>query len=592
MNTKSIILNATHNHSEALANQIKYWNFPGLPPVFDPIKKSELQLACILSEKLFEGLQYEANLLALTEDNWPTVLVAGKVDFLLIEACRISSSGEWFLAQSLNLNLAEVLQNLLRQAKSLKIPTVFWNTQDSLYHDQYSSLVKEFDYVFCCDENEVKLLAGEGVKSHVLLPAVQPRIHNPLRPFQPDMDVTADILYDGWAELFLDKEIEHSLENVADLGLKIVDSNSTLFKNKLKDAPKLLSSILGCVDKMSYFSLLKNSRFYVSYSQSRKSKTKSAWASIEALAFRNVVVNVDAFSRNTPFGHLFTNIESCSSLRDTISSLQQNEIGLENSMQATWREVMEQHTFYCRIQKICAAIGVKFTASPKLKASIISPTNRADKIQCVLDNFNLQDYSEKELVIVFNGERSALESVKKKVEELDRDDISLIFEPEESHAGTCLNDGAFAATGDYCFRFDDDDLYGKYYVADALQMLQCVDADLFGKPPSYLHFEGSSDVYARKMQSHQLTIVPPEKLEEGVVRIGGNSIAGKTEYLRKYIYPEDSFASADSAFLYNVAQYAPKTILLDRCNLVATRREDLSTHTWKITKKNLLKKLF
>jgi hypothetical protein len=144
-----------------------------------------------------------------------------------------------------------------------------------------------------------------------------------------------------------------------------------------------------------------------------------------------------------------------------------------------------------------------------------------------------------------------------------------------------LNYGHLLATGEYFFRVDDDDFYGPNYILDMILLAISIDVDFFGKPPAPVFFDNGQAVFARK-PTYPLSIFSSSLLNNGGLRLGGNSIAGTKKFFRKIHYQEHAYGAADSSLMYNLNSDDIKLCaFMDGMNLLAERRADQSTHTWK-----------
>src|SRR5690554_4098889 len=87
-------------YSERSLNLAPVWA-PPLPP-WKPIKKlnSDLRIAVVVSDGLFDSLRFEGNLMLITPDNWQRVLQHGYPDLLLVESTWDTVTGHWYLAQN------------------------------------------------------------------------------------------------------------------------------------------------------------------------------------------------------------------------------------------------------------------------------------------------------------------------------------------------------------------------------------------------------------------------------------------------------------------------------------------------------------
>jgi hypothetical protein len=143
-----------------------------------------------------------------------------------------------------------------------------------------------------------------------------------------------------------------------------------------------------------------------------------------------------------------------------------------------------------------------------------------------------------------------------------------------------MNLGCMHATGFYCFRVDDDDIYGKYYVLDMVLQAQATGAAFFGKPPAPVVEESSESVYIGVSDILQSTINVRD-LTSGQRWIGGNSMAFKRNIEENEIFSNFIYGAADTAFQLNISDDQLVCICVDGFNLIAQRSKDISSHTWR-----------
>ncbi|GLQ05762.1 glycosyltransferase [Sneathiella chinensis] len=578
--------------SDQMLKNVRQWQVPLREFVSPANPRTQLKIATIVSEEMYDSLKHVAKLVPLIEGEWQdTLSYMEGIDFLLIEACRESFMGSWYLAQSFNRPLKDELRNVIQLAKDRSIPTVFWNTKDLRHHPQYCDLAAEFDYIFCSDAGEITALAEQGIKAALLKPAIEPMLCNPFRIFTNEEDEEIEVLYDGWSDVLAKHEIRECISGLKKFGVNIVDSVNEIFENKVAETPDLKDLILGSVTKENLRKALKISRIYLTHSASQKTPTDLLRGQLEALASRCVVVHVGQEPVDEMVREYCIHVVDQKDVGDTLEALLGSRVELSLKAQRGWRDVHTLHTYLARIEGICETIGVICDENREEYplVTLIAPSNRPEFLPNIMHNFDLQAYPNKELIIIFNGGFSEFSELERKVQSYGNQNVRIVYEPEESPAGSCLNDGAFLSNGTYCFRFDDDDIYGVNFISDTLLHLNSIDADIVGKPPCHLYFEETGELYARRLVKSELCVLPPASINQDVVRLGGNSIGGKTDFLRKCRYPDNVFASADSAFLFNAAMHNPVILSTDLCSLLATRREDVGSHTWRVPKAALLK---
>ncbi len=198
---------------------------PDVPAItVDAKPRSRLRIACILGERLFDGLVHEAELLLLTQSTWKQTLRFGRVDMVLVELAWAACSGDWYMAQFERGEQRELLDELLAFARSLAIPTVFWMTLDSQYLHLYQDFARRFDHVFCADARSLTELARSGLRALPLLPAIQPRRFNPIRSYDDRSQCRPGIIFDGWTDLYKFSETRAILGRLPTDLLAIIDT--------------------------------------------------------------------------------------------------------------------------------------------------------------------------------------------------------------------------------------------------------------------------------------------------------------------------------------------------------------------------------
>jgi len=80
-----------------------------------------------------------------------------------------------------------------------------------------------------------------------------------------------------------------------------------------------------------------------------------------------------------------------------------------------------------------------------------------------------------------------------------------------------------------------------------------------------------------------LTIVGQDNISAGDVWLGGNTVSGRREFFSDNPYVYTSYGTADTAMQLN-ARFGNEEViaLMDGLNVIAQRRHDPSSHTWKV----------
>jgi hypothetical protein len=572
--------------TQAILEKSLFWT----PPVGDwrPLKKtrnSSLRIAAIAEDRLAAGLEFEGELLLLTPQNWASVLRYTRPDLLLVESMLVSSTGHWHLGQHPRSSGFAELAGIVKTARELGIPTVFWMTKGHEYHEHYRDFASGFDLVCCADPKEVDRLADEGIEAQVLLPCVQPALYNPFRRYEERDAFGLDVLFDGWADIDRLGEPTSVLRELLPFGLAIIESRYEMFRSRLAIVPDYRDHVLGCVTPSARRMALKYAKSYATLQASLSNATTQQWMSLEAAASRVPVVHCGSL----PKGDLRRQfVVECPTATDFVVEFvrhQNDALYRERVAHLGWRAVNLGHTFSHRIASICKLLGIEHDWQEFPRATLVTPTYRSDMLRRCIKTYEQIAWPNKELVLVYNGKEPPT------LEELGLTeavpDIISAHVPGDLFAGATLNMGHVQGTGQYCFRIDDDDHYGPNYITDMVLQARSIDAALFGKPSAPLIFEGEENVFV-KNDSTPLVTVNLALLQAGATWIGGNSIAGTTEFFGRHSYSSGSYGAADTDLILSLPPETEAVIaLMDGFNMAAERRSDLSTHTWKNTAQKL-----
>ncbi|HEV2336877.1 MAG TPA: glycosyltransferase, partial [Stellaceae bacterium] len=567
---------------------------PDVPPMtVDTKPRSRLRIACILGERLFDGLVHEAELLLLTQATWEQTLQFGRVDMVLIESAWATCTGDWYMSQFERGEYRERLNELLARARSLAIPTVFWMTLDSEYLHLYQDFARRFDRVFCADRKAVSELARTGVRAMPLLPAIQPRRFNPIRSYDDRSAYPPSIIYDGWSDLYKYPETRAILGRLPTEALAIIDTACMIAQVQIQRIPEpaLRQALKGWVHRKLLPEVYKRADAYISFSQSSVTPTQASWALVEAAACRVPLIHLGALEPDDFRGGFVRQRLSPDAFVGDIHEIMGDPLAREVAAHPAWREAHSNHTFADRLAVICKEIGIGHDWQPYPKATLVTGTMRPHLLEKSVRQYLDQTYPNKELVIVFNGGASELAEVRAKYGS--RTDIIFTTLPTDCHAGSLLNFGAQQGTGEYFFRVDDDDHYGSNYVHDCMLHLRARDVDIFGKSASFFHFEEDDSLYLlntsvshieRKRLPDLIAQFSARDLQSSQkAKISGCSFACKSALLKDISYPDEVNFSADTEFINRIQTMRPdvQCLIVDSLNLVVERSADVENHTWK-----------
>lgn len=144
-----------------------------------------LKIALLADELTRSCLSHECTVIDVPASGFAELLRSAKPDLLLVESAwqGLASSWKYKIASypGYMLRSNRRLRRLVRTARDLHIPTVFWNKEDGVHFNRFIDSARLFDHVFTVDANCVpryRAIVDSATSVGVLPFPVQPRFHN------------------------------------------------------------------------------------------------------------------------------------------------------------------------------------------------------------------------------------------------------------------------------------------------------------------------------------------------------------------------------------------------------------------------------
>lgn len=146
-----------------------------------------MKLALIADKLTHDSLKEESSVSIknITLLNYKIVLKFSKPDVLFVESAWQGYKEKWKYKIASYPDYPKrnnsKLKKVIEYAKSLGIPTVFWNKEDGVHFDRFIESAQLFDHIFTIDENcipKYKAIVDEKVSVNSLIFAVQSKFHN------------------------------------------------------------------------------------------------------------------------------------------------------------------------------------------------------------------------------------------------------------------------------------------------------------------------------------------------------------------------------------------------------------------------------
>jgi glycosyltransferase involved in cell wall biosynthesis len=462
------------------------------------------------------------------------------------------------------------LCEVVRTAQRLSIPTVLWNTKDYLYHEHYKDFAQHFEQVFCADPREAEILGKENIDAEILLPCVQPAIHNPYRTFEAKDRFSHDVIWDGWSDLFR-KGCPIGVNRLRSLGanVHIIESRSRYMKNHLID-----NNILGCVTYKELITILKFSNYVLMPEPTMDTQTSRIWRALEQAATGPVVFFYGTKTEHSNLDNIVIYVNNLN-IQSVYRELSGDELLRRKYAIIARRNIYNDHTYSHRVRNICQKLGIHHDWEEYPSVSIIIATYRPHLKQNCIETYDKQIYKNKELILLCHyNEPQDFE-----IDSALNDSIRECYMPHDLPIGKVLAYGAKAARGDYAVRMDDDDMYGKFYLQDAMFVPRMFDVEIWGKPPGFFYSEKDDATYLRRQSAQQECIIKSDDFMRSGIALAGNSIFGTKSFLEHIYRAAAEYANGADSIAQQIAKKSVKYFINSDCfDVLVWRGKDLNEH--------------
>lgn len=533
------------------------------------------------SRELAAELAFDARVVPLEEQNWGARLVPGAMQFLLLETIWHVGQWQWRYA------LAEpggqaTLRALLARCREIGLPVVVWFRESPGNLDAFAWLAGEADLCCAADPEIAARLRKDFPAANVefLPPAIQPRLHNPLRShrlLEAGDALRGRVVFDGWWDL---QNGLAGLDALKAQGLLVVESRWDFSNVRLADSSDFASHVLGCLDPEEKLTLsrLQGAEVFAS------TPLAGAWASAQgmarAAAAGSLVASLDGATPWLPELALPEAANGEGPLA-ALARLRADPLAAGRWRHTTWRALMRAHTIAHRLQfmaeRVGAGAGFLSAETPRIACLLV--TMRPERLEACLERFRQDRYPARELVVVVHDDSADLAACRALVRE--GEPIRIFRIGRSRSLGACLNFAAAQTDAPYWTKMDDDDLYGPNYLTDMMLYRHLGRFEVFGKPPVFNYLEnGDALLWDREWARHVHLL--HEAASASSALVAGGTLGGHRRVLEAVPFSERRRGGSDSDFIRRCYVAGLDVLAMDGFNFVRCRSARPGFHTWSL----------
>ena len=580
-NIKQTLLESVGVYNEEKPNKEITW------PAFEPKAKprnQHINIVSISDKFTYECFRYEANFIPLTKKNWKAEIDASNPVMFFVESAWNGNDGEWtYTMASYKKHLGDPLREAIKYCKSKNIPVVFWNKEDPTNYDVFIDVAADCDYIFTTDGNIIEKYKSRVGHERVypLAFAAQPAIHNPIRDKRKNLP-TYEVCFAGsWYNNGHDTrriQTEIVLGGAMERELHIYDRmlHAKQHRESRIFPAQYQPFIVGSLNYEQMVTAYRQYKVFLNINTVQDSPTMFSRRVFEILACGTPVVSTPSDGMKKMLGEHVYVVNNNKETKDVIQKLFDSEQDREKYAHISARHCLQHHSYQQRFKTVLETIGLQFDNEQKDKVSVVMCTNRPKNIDLMIENYLRQIHKNKELLIILNNDEFDINSIKQKVEGIPS--VQVYQLSQNVSLGDCLNHGVAKASGNYIAKMDDDDIYGRNYLSDALIAFDFSGADVVGKD-SYFCYVESKKIMAIKQPSKDNRY--------------SDFVSGGTLIIRKEVFNKIKFHNRnrgeDTNFLKDCKENGFVIYSSDKYNFIQMRYSNTTAHTWTIQDDDYLK---
>ncbi|OAS88211.1 MULTISPECIES: CgeB family protein [Metabacillus] len=518
-----------------------------------PKPLNKLKMAVIFDEFTTASYEKECELIKFTPDNWLETLSSNKPDLLMVESAWQGNGGSW------NKKVGyygeenfKSLSALLKWCNTNNIPTVFWNKEDPVHFNRFIETAKRFDYIFTTDENMVEQYKeNAGHENAFSLPfAAQPMIHNPIKIV--DERINKACFAGSYYRHHEDrsKDMDRVLDYAAKYGLEIFDRNYEKTKQGLMPnhtfPDRFTPFIKGSLKYYEIDKAYKGYKVMINVNTVKFSPTMFSRRVFEGLACGTPVVSTYAEGIENIFGDLVYISENEDEIDKAFNSLLNSDNEYRTKSVHGIREVLSKHTYTHRLKFIAETIGLPvYEEMPKV--TVIAFAHSKDEFLRALEQFERQDYENKELYVMVDTFEGYLELFNK----YNSKNVKTFVRSFMHNYQNIME----WIDSPYITFISNNDYYGKNYLLDLMLCTSFTDSDFIGKSTYFGYNEDMQSIneYNTNAEYEFVTSLNPARTivktdvfaKESLLKVldeaeNGNEYAESLKYGKKF-YSNDKY---------------------------------------------------
>ena len=533
---------------------------------FGRCNRPDIKVACILDTFSYDCFKYECSLVQLHAKTWKEQLEKEQPDFLFVESAWRGVDSSWKrLLYNLSEQPASPIYDVIEYCKNNRIKTIFWNKEDPPHYDRFIETAKLFDIVFTTDKNCVKRYKRDlGHDNIYVMPfAAQPMIHNPVHS---NYHTKENVAFAGtWHR----KKYPHRKEDMAVTLQPAREYNLHIFDRKYKYSDRRFyafpveyqPNIIGSLPYKNMVEAYKLYKVFLNVNSVKQSPTMFSRRVFEILASGTNVISSYSKGIENLFAGIVPLTRSTEETHAYLSELLQDGEKSQRLSLLGIRKTHQQHLYRHRFNLILKKLD--YTTEEPKGVSVLAYINRPDFLENVYKNFENQAWKAKELVVLYQTDKSDV-TMDTWVERLgNQPHISMYVLPEEVPFADCLRFAVEKSRYNFLSILHAEDYYARHFLTDLMHAFDYTDAHIVGKRTHYAFSEFQ----------HQLMLCFPDQENQYVTHLTGAAMVIKKDVF-SHVCLRENCAGGYQEFLTDCIRNGFKLYAADKYNYIRVRKSE------------------
>ena len=468
----------------------------------DNYPEQKLRVACIMDEFSFNSYRDEFELLNLSLATWESDLEQFNPDFFFLESAWKGKEFEW--EHKIN-RLDHELLELLNWFRTKNIPIIFWNKEDPVHFNTFLSAANQCDYIFTTDIDCISEYKKKLYHENIYL-----------LPFAANLNQTNPIILSKrnkgacFAGAYYAKYLERA-KNLSSMisaisqkmPLDIYDRFYGTLDERYSFPEDYQKYILGTLPYDQIDIAYKGYEYGINMNSVKQSQTMFARRVFELMASNTLVVSNFSRAMRIQFGDLVISSDDESEIINRIdSSLHLNE-KMDKIKLIALRTTLLTNSYKQRAEYIISKISNMETKPVLDKITVIGLIENMKQYKLILQNFNRQNYSNKQLLLISDNDL-----------EKHMDESHILINTTKDNLSEKL--GQEISSSNYVSFFKSTDYYCQYFLLDLLLTKNYSDCEIFTKKKHYSHYNGQ--ILVNEGEELEYSLVESADLDCSLIR--------------------------------------------------------------------------